>query len=99
MALEAQVPTCSPVTEITTTLSILSHVDLRQLSGSTENWGETKLLRESGQEQGETEKNGNLVFSFAASLMLFAGQISCLHSFTDHGSRYFFLYGQCSFLA
>lgn len=97
MALKARVNTCSPVTEVITTPSVSLRADLRPLSGSA--GGETKLLRESGQEGGEREKSWNLVFSFAASLMSFAGQISYLHSFTHHGSRYFFLYSQCSFSA
>ena len=38
MALEAQVATCSPVTEVTTTPSVSLHADLRQLSSSAGNW-------------------------------------------------------------
>lgn len=58
MALEAQVATCSPVTEVTMTPSISLHADLRQFSDSTGNWERNQAAEGVRRGQGRvTEKN------------------------------------------
>lgn len=85
----------APVTQVPPT-PISLHADLRHLFGSTGNGWRNQAaegVRVGMERDSRKEKKKFGVFS---PLVSFAGQISSLHSFTDHGSKHFFLYSQSS---